>query len=143
MTLPVREAAKAILYTPNGEVLLAAGKRGMLNLPGGGLDGDLPGMALMRELDEELGIRAVDLVHPLEHVGMIEGGVTDGRGMGRTACWALFSGHLRDEALPAPRAEITGLDSLLPEVAARLGYPVMSDLAARAIREFGLIAARR
>lgn len=142
MTDLMRPAAKAILFVPNGEVVLAAGSRGMLNLPGGGLDGDSPSIAVMRELAEEIGVTACELERPLEHAGLVEGPVVNRYGIGHMACWAVFRGYIREGVTLSPQAEITAVETLHPEVAAALGEPVVSNLAANAIRHFGLAPSR-
>lgn len=57
--------SKAILTNSCGNILLAAGKCGILNLPGGGIEGSEPyEIALVRELGEELSLSKEDITKP-------------------------------------------------------------------------------
>lgn len=141
----VRPAAKAILFVPNGEVVLAAGSRGMLNLPGGGIDwdnGETPQEAVLRELEEEIGVTVDDIDGPLRLMGEVEGPVRSSDGFGYTACWEVFRGTLRPDAELLPANEITAIQTRRPEAIVHMGYPYMSDLGACAVRKFGLLNAK-
>lgn len=89
--MPTREAAKGILLTSDGDVLLVAGKSGRLNLPGGGIDeGENAEDALCRELYEEIGLSKENLGNIIP-VSCIQGGVTSGSGENFMARWSIFS----------------------------------------------------
>lgn len=91
--LPVREAAKALLYQGD-TIALVAGHSGRLNLPGGGIDPDeTPLQALYRELHEELGLQHEHL-RRIEEVGVSEGVVTSRNGEKMLARWTLFEAEM-------------------------------------------------
>jgi 8-oxo-dGTP pyrophosphatase MutT (NUDIX family) len=140
MILPDRPAAKALLFVPNGEIVVASNRRGMLSLLGGGIDdGETAGTAVLRELDEEAGITIDDLERPLELMGSVEGSVSTRRGIGHTASWEVFYGQLRPGVELSPRdADIVAIQTIRPEAAAAMCYPVISGLASCAIRRFGV-----
>lgn len=90
--LPVREAAKIVLETADGNYLFVAGKRGKLNLPGSGIDtGETAEQALLRELHEEIGIDA-DKISDLRQVIDLRGPITPANAPQRIAHWTVFAG---------------------------------------------------
>ncbi len=111
--LATRQAAKGILYTNDERIVVVAGKRGMWNLPGGGLKPDeTPESALNREISEELGVNANDLTG-LDYIGGTWGVVTPEFGEAKRALWHLFTGELRrDSTNIRYDNEITGVDLL-------------------------------
>lgn len=131
-SLVAREAAKGILYTPDGRIVVVAGKRGMFNLPGGGLDdNEAPETALYREVYEELGVSVNDLTD-VRSIGGTWGIVTPESGISKKAVWHLFEGTLRiaSEELQCS-SEITAVDSL--SVSEIIDHPNMSKLAQQAV----------
>ena len=90
--LPVRETAKIVLETADGDYLFVAGKRGKLNLPGGGIDtGETAEKALLRELYEETGIDT-DKISDLRQVIDLRGPITPANAPQRIAHWTVFAG---------------------------------------------------
>lgn len=127
-----RRASKIILHTPEDEIVFVAGKRGMLNLPGGGIDeGETSTTALYREIYEELGLKPQD-IETIEELGGTWGDVTTADGEARRAVWHVHEGGL---LLPlqelVPSHEITGVQLLSAE--ACLNHDNMSALAKRAV----------
>lgn len=94
--LEVRPAVKIALSTHAGEFVVVAGKRGMRNLPGGGVNKhELPIRALRRELNEELSIGiGHDYVSNIELRGAVWGDVTTTEGYAKQALWHVYSGKL-------------------------------------------------
>lgn len=132
--MPVRAAAKAVLFSGDN-VLLVAGHSGRLNLPGGGIDpGETPLRALYRELDEELGL-GHDHLRGIEEAGAIEGVVTSRGGMRMLARWSIFIAQMD---LPLEELPL-GEDILYAERVPRedvLQYtaPYISDMALRTVQ---------
>lgn len=128
---PVRTASKLLMRTGEGKFVTVAGKRGMLNLPGGGIDsGETPYDALMREVHEELGVDPGQLRNAYE-VGATWGKVTTEDAVGRLAVWHVFSATFtgRLDSLE-PANEITDMKLLTrPEICA---HENMSRLAKQA-----------
>lgn len=131
-SLTTREAAKGILYTPDRRIVVVAGKRGMFNLPGGGLDAnETPRDALYREVYEELGVTENDL-SDVQAIGGTWGVITPEHGETKRAVWHLFEGTLQvstDELQYSN--EITAVDSL--SATEILNHPNMSQLARQAV----------
>lgn len=137
--LPIREAAKIILYdtvgnqhTDEREIVLVRGSRGMLNLPGGGLDErESPEDAVGRELFEELSLRDCDM-SDIEAIGGTWGTITTATGESKRALWHLFRAKLK---IPSTElvysSEITGLDLLTSD--GILAHDNISKLAQQAI----------
>lgn len=127
-----RQASKAILHTPENKIVFVAGKRGMLNLPGGGIDaGESSTTALYREIHEELGLEPHD-IRKLEELGGTWGEVTTTSGEARRAVWHVHEGNL---LIPAegltPSNEITGVRLLSADECLR--HDNMSMLAKQAV----------
>ncbi len=132
---PVREAAKIILSTEDDDIVFVAGKRGMLNLPGGGIDeGETPEEALLRELEEETGLRGEDIIS-LEKVLELQGPITPADGTKKIARWTVFAAgiHQPIEKLSIPTAsEITAITTLKEKQC--LAEPRVLRMAKAAIR---------
>lgn len=115
--LPVRRASKLILFNPDRDVILVAGKSGRLNLPGGGIDvGENPHDALFRELYEEMGLEKSQLEKTVE-VSCIQGLVTSG-GVERTkslARWTVFTAQLNTARELAPGDDIERIVKMAPD----------------------------
>lgn len=115
--LPVRRASKLILFNPDRDVILVAGKSGRLNLPGGGIDvGENPQDALFRELYEEMGLEKSQLEKTVE-VSCIQGLVTSG-GAERTkslARWTVFTAQLNTARELAPGDDIERIVKMAPD----------------------------
>lgn len=89
-TLPVRETAKIILETWDGDFLFVAGQRGKLNLPGGGVDaGETAKEAALRELHEEAGIN-VDEISDLREAITVRGPITPANAPPQIAEWKVL-----------------------------------------------------
>lgn len=133
--VPVRETAKVILSTDKEDVVFVAGKRGMLNLPGGGVDeGETPEEALLRELEEETGLRSDDIIS-LEKVLELQGPITPADGTKKIAHWTVFAAGIHEpvEKLSIPTAsEITEITALKKEQC--LADPRVLRMARSAIR---------
>jgi 8-oxo-dGTP pyrophosphatase MutT (NUDIX family) len=128
-----REAAKGILYVPDGRIVVVAGKRGMFNLPGGGLDdGEMPHQAFMREVREELNLTESELTN-VRAVGGTWGMVTPESGVSRRAVWHVFESELQQDVSDLTFSnEITAIDCLTVEEIKQHSY--MSDLAKQAMK---------
>ncbi len=132
--LPVRAAAKAVLFSGD-DVLLVAGHSGRLNLPGGGIDhAETPLQALYRELNEELGLEH-DHLRGIEEAGVTEGVVTTRGGTRMLARWSIFIAQMD---IPLDEM-IIGEDIHCAVRASRedvLQYtaPYVSDMALRAVQ---------
>lgn len=130
--MPVRHAAKAVLYCGD-EFLLVAGESGRLNLPGGGTDGQEPHIALRRELEEELGL-SHDQIHGLELAGTTEGIVTSKRGEALLAHWTIYVARMDlpiQELIPGE--DITQVLRAPRETILQYTAPYISDLARQSI----------
>lgn len=113
--LEVREAAKGLFTLPNGLLVFAAGKRGMLNSVGGGLKpGEEPLDALYRETPVEIGVQPSEL-QDVEEVGQIEGRVTTAKGLVLMARWTIYRANVLvpfDELFIPQGSEITAHEAL-------------------------------
>lgn len=147
---PMRRAAKAILTREDtDEIIFVAGKRGMMNLPGGGIDNTLidgimqyesPEAAARRELEEEIGL-GNEQVPYLTEIGATWGDVTTASGKELLAKWSLFSGQLAVEphTLVIPEnSEITAIEWMTPREC--LNHPNMSKLAVQSIVHLSMMS---
>jgi len=82
----LRQAARAVVLDPADRILLVRFEfptNGVWATPGGGIDeGETPEQAIVRELDEELGLTGVELgpwIWTREHVVPFESGLWDGQ----------------------------------------------------------------
>lgn len=96
-TLEKRPAAKGLITTGDDLLIFVAGKRGQLNLPGGGYNpaDESAEDALFREVREELGITP-DLLDDVKKAFPIpiEGVTTSAEGIQRLASWTVFEASL-------------------------------------------------
>jgi ADP-ribose pyrophosphatase YjhB (NUDIX family) len=141
----VRPAAKAIISTEDGLLVLVAGHSRRINLPGGGIKpvgnnipGESPLQALYRELKKELGLEDTGLanVQPAFDYPLI-GETTSSDGKAGQAEWHVFSADLITPfaALQRPPdSEIT--NQYLMTVDKCLASPNVLKLAKRAVRLF-------
>lgn len=134
--LPVRRAAKVILFTDRDEIVTVTGKSGRINLPGGGVDDrESVEIALQRELYEELGLKLGHL-GVLEAYGRVSGEVTS-NGRPLIAEWNVYGADLKIpvvELYPQNEQEIRAFGA-----APRgnlLNNPQVSTLAKQAITLF-------
>lgn len=139
----VRRAAKVLLRADDEKLVFVAGRRGMFNLPGGGIDSVVTSdgvreeaamSALYRELQEELGIHE-NQVRDVEEVCGTWDIVTPERGRAKLAVWSVFMGTLdipASELVCPGDSEITAIETMTP--AECLAHPNMSKLAKHAIR---------
>lgn len=89
-----REAAKVMLTLPNGLLLFVAGKSGMFNFAGGGLDpGEDSFTALYREVPEEIGVQPSDM-QDVQQVDAFTREFTTSEGVQRAVKWFLYKGRL-------------------------------------------------
>lgn len=132
--LPIRNAAKAVLYSGN-TIALVAGKSNRFNLPGGGIDeGESAERALFRELYEELGLEEEHLTD-FSYVGKAECVVTSGRGEKMLARWMIFSAQMDiPEAELLLGEDIELFERVSRETALLYTHPHISQLASHAIR---------
>jgi 8-oxo-dGTP pyrophosphatase MutT (NUDIX family) len=127
----IRWAAKLMLFTRNGELIILKSNT-RWSLIGGGIDaGETREDSLKREGREELAL-SLDNVVGLREVGKVEGAVTS-KGRDMLARWSIFIGlHIGEISdLSVDGKEIKGF-----QVASRedcLAIPNMSDLAKEAI----------
>lgn len=138
MSHEVGRAAKALISVEDNRYVFVAGRRGRLNLPGGGIAmvGVRPETlkeALDRELYEELGMRVTEL-SGLTHIGCVEGWVTPADAARKLAHWTVFRGvyerTVEDLVIPAG-SEITGIEVLT--AAEFQAHPAAYDLARMAV----------
>lgn len=127
-----RRASKVLLRTDNNDIIFVAGKRGMLNLPGGGIDaGESSIDALYREIREELGLESNDIA-ALEEVGGTWADVTTASGKKIGALWQVHEAALlKSSGDLVASNEITAIETLSPEEC--LSHENMSVLAKQAV----------
>lgn len=143
LVLETRHAAKVLLWTDRQELVFVAGKRGMLNLPGGGIDTietvdgsykESSHDALYRELHEELGLYREQLSRVAEVCGTWDT-ITPEFGLARRALWSVFTANLcipARELIVPPKSEITEIETMTPQNC--LAHSNMSKLAKHAVR---------
>ena len=127
-----RLAAKLLLRTDQNEIVFVAGKRGMLNLPGGGIDmGESSTDALYREIREELGLESND-IGALEEVGGTWADITTADGEAKRAVWHVYeAGLLKSQHDIVANSEITAVQTL--STSECLDHENMSILAKQAV----------
>lgn len=122
------------------KILLVAGARGVLNLPGGGIDKfETPEQALLRELQEEIGIiKGKHLINIHEILGL-EGETSSKEGEHRLSQWNIFRGKLIipfEKIIIPDDSEITRVEFLTPENCMRLEKSKISAMARLAINSY-------
>jgi len=122
------------------KILLVAGARGILNLPGGGIDKhETPEQALLRELQEEIGIIKGEHLTNVHEILGLEGETSSKEGEHRLSQWNIFRGKLiiPFEKITIPiNSEITRLEFLTPEKCMQLEKTKLSALARLAIDSY-------
>ena len=133
--METRQTAKALIYCPGQTFLFVAGKRGIWNLPGGGIDpGETALRALLREADEEVQGLSACITPPVETFS-VQGPTTHADGTTKTAHWRVFQANLLVPAhalVIAAGSEITDITTLTPQEC--LAHTNMSALAQMAVR---------
>lgn len=133
-SLPHRPAAKLLLFTDSDEIVTVTGGSGWVNLPGGGIDpGETSGLAVSREIREEMGLTSLHM-SGFEELGEVSGEVTSGD-QRLIADWTVFGANL---IIPVrelyPGAEIKRCDAT--DRADLIRSPRVSHLAKQAIIRF-------
>lgn len=93
----VREAAKAVLWTPDHQrILTATTRKGVVNFLGGGIDkGETPIQALRREVEREETPKSFIVSLSNEQIGGVWGEISpDADGNPREGLWYLFTGEV-------------------------------------------------
>ncbi len=134
--MEIRYTAKGLVGCENKKMVFVAGKRGMWNLPGGGIDeGETAKDAFLREADEEVDNFSDHFTDPVEAF-TVQGPTTSADGVRKLAHWVVFESALLipSSKLSVPAdSEITAITAFTPEEC--LGHPNMSDLAKSAVRQ--------
>ena len=139
--LEVRPAAKVIIRDANGDVLFVESKgSGRFNLPGGGIDpGETPGVAALRELHEEIGVKRGHLADFALRT-TVSGPVDVGKRK-LILHWTVFEAGLTvpvNQLIIPKKSEIKDIHCLDPEVFAV--HDNKSDLAHQALVRTGYLS---
>ncbi len=134
--MEVRSAAKGIISTPDGQIIVVRGKKsGRWNLIGGGIkDNETPRQAFFREADEEIIDFSKHITDPVEEPGVISGEVTLANGFRRLAHWTIFQAKLIKDPTKleiANHDEISAIAVMSTDEC--FNNALMSDLAKKAI----------
>lgn len=132
--MEIRSAVKGLVTTEDSKILFVAGKRGMWNLIGGGIDpGETADQAFMREIEEEVTGMSRSIDSP-RRLFDIEGKITTAEGVHKLARWTVFKTGLIvpfKEIAGYKSNEITAVTSLTPDEC--FASRNMSDLAKLAV----------
>ncbi len=133
--MQIRRAAKGIISTNKGEIIIVTGLSGRLNLPGGGIDKlESPRQAFLREIDEEIDGLSQYIDDLNQQPETISGPVSSKEGEQFTAEWTLFAARLlipASELKVASTHEIQAISAMTPEEC--MSNNQMSELAKTAI----------